>query len=149
MKVAPVTELEISNQHIILSVDWCTDHNTSQICVSDSAGNVSIVWLDENLQLKLVHTFEAHKNEAWAATYGFIDEGKIYSGTFQNITTKNASTRKSLMLFFNNSLGADDTLLKITDIRSGKQISELREHTGGVTSIRFNHLKRHIFASGR
>lgn len=58
----------------------CTHSVPSQLCVSDSLGQVTILQGDGSGLLKQTSTYKAHSYEAWVTAFDCWDPNTLYSG---------------------------------------------------------------------
>lgn len=58
----------------------CTHSVPSQLCVSDSLGQVTILQGDGSGLLKQTSTYKAHGYEAWVTAFDCWDPNTLYSG---------------------------------------------------------------------
>ena len=105
-----VCENVTNDQTIALSHSWL--HRTNNYAViSDQQGHLSICELDASQGLRFSQSWPAHEYECWTCAWDQADSNIVYSG-------------------------ADDTLMKLWDIRDCQQpVHVNRKHTMGVCSI--------------
>lgn len=107
----PIICEDVTNDHTIaLSHSWLHATN-NYVMISDQQGYLSICELDNTNGLRFSQSWLAHEYECWTCEWDKHDSNIVYSG-------------------------ADDTLLKIWDIRDYKQAIHVnKKHTMGICSI--------------
>ncbi|CAF2727936.1 unnamed protein product [Rotaria sp. Silwood2] len=112
-----------NDQTIALSHSWLHAIN-NYVVISDQQGYLTICELDNTNGLRFSQSWLAHEYECWTSIWDKHDSNIIYSG-------------------------ADDTLLKIWDIRDYKQAIHInRKHTMGICSILSNESNQYEFLTG-
>jgi len=105
-----ICENVTNDQTIALSHTWFQSTN-NYVLVSDQHGCLTICELDSTNGLRFSQSWSAHEYECWTCAWDKHDVNIVYSG-------------------------ADDSLLKIWDIRSCQQALQTnRKHTMGICSI--------------
>jgi diphthamide biosynthesis protein 7 len=120
----PIICEDVTNdQTIALSHSWLNAIN-NYVVISDQQGYLTICELDNTNGLRFSQSWLAHEYECWTCTWDKHDSNIIYSG-------------------------ADDTLLKIWDIRDCKQAIHInRKHTMGICSIVSNENNQYELLTG-
>lgn len=73
-------EHEVNSDDILsLSIDK-SDLSTPQICVSDSAGFLTVLRLDDKNDFHVLHKLKVNDYEAWIATFSFSNDSVILTG---------------------------------------------------------------------
>ena len=85
-----------------------------------------------------------HEYEVWSVCFDSDNEHVLYSG----ISRRKSSSHFSPYNFFSSFQGGDDSLLKVTDLRTAKSVS-VRGHDAGVTSIVSDPSLDHYLLTGR
>ncbi|CAF1402833.1 unnamed protein product [Adineta steineri] len=118
-----ICENVTNDQTIALAQSWL--HLTNNyVVVSDHHGYLTICELDNTNGLRFSQSWLAHEFECWTCAWDKHDPNIIYSG-------------------------ADDTLLKIWDIRDCKQAIHInRKHTMGICSIVPNETNQYELLTG-
>ena len=105
-----ICENVTNNQTLALSHSWLYSTN-NYVVISDQQGYLTICDLDKTNGLRFSQSWLAHEYECWTCAWDKYDSNIIYSG-------------------------ADDTLLKIWDIRNCQRATYInRKHTVGICSI--------------
>lgn len=80
-----ISQFSINDDNILsLSVDWNVLNHNVRICVSDSAGCVSVILINESFELTLLHKLKVHDYEAWVATFLCGDSSVLLTGENYN-----------------------------------------------------------------
>ena len=112
-----------TDQTIALSHSWFHQTN-SYVLISDQQGSLSLCELGSTNGLRFSQSWSAHEYECWTCEWDRTDPNIVYSG-------------------------ADDTFLKVWDIRQTQQAIHInRKHTMGICSILSNVTDPNEFLTG-
>ena len=116
-----MSEMNIAENALLLSTDWCHTETSEKVFYSLSSGNLCL--FDYSTQSPLI-LWKAHDLEAWIVANDYHDTNILYSG-------------------------ADDCLFKKWDVRClVKPCVVSKHHMMGVCSIQSNKMNKNILASG-
>lgn len=121
----PLISEDVTNdQTIALAQSWFHHDNNNYALISDQQGHLTICELSQNNGLRFSQSWLAHEYECWTCAWDRYDPNIVYSG-------------------------ADDTLLKIWDIRQCQQPTHVnRKHPMGICSIHINEKNSQEFLTG-
>ena len=119
-----ISEAVTNDQTIALSQSWFHHDNNHYALISDQQGYLNICELTGNNGLRFSQSWLAHEYECWTCAWDQYDPNIVYSG-------------------------ADDTLLKIWDIRQCQTPTHInRKHPMGICSININEKNSNEFLTG-
>ena len=104
------------------------EYVSPSLAIADSGGGIGVVRIcDEEYQLVFHRTVHAY--EVWCVCWDSQNDNVLYSGILF------AVTYFAFLTLLSVPLGADDSLLKVTDLRQQTEVAVVKGHEAGVTSI--------------